>query len=915
MIVKKIIILTSFFAVLFSASVQAAMPIYERLDPIEFNLNAPTSVAVDQSGCIYVAESVSDKVHLYTQSGAYIETLSGLSMPISVAVDGSGKIYVGNKGSGNVEVYNNGLTFQYKLGAGDGEFMQPGAIAIDSAGKIYVADSGADKIKIYSTDGSYEGEFGISGSGDGKLHFPTSIAIDEASDELIISDLQLITDSYGDEIEGARIHVYEKSGTNQYKRSFGDSGVGTGKISKPMGVELDSAGRVYVTDSVQHVVHIYENDGTYLGTLYDLIDPMRNPLGIAFSGGNRLHMASMTTGTVEIYGIETYTDMVVSPLSLSYEGQAGSSLADQEIQITNNGTGDLDWSTSISSVWTTLSESTGTTSAGAVTSLDVTVDPAGLPAGTYNGSITVASGTGETEIIAVELIVQPTPELSVDVTELEYTSVNGSLPGAQSASITNIGEGTMNWSAAKDSGWITLSKASGTAPDSVDVSVDITSKVLGSYTGTITVTGEGAQSSPASIAVTMNITQQTGTINVTANIPEAGYTINGPESFTGSGTSWTRAGALTGTYSIIYADAEDYETPSAQSGALTSGGALNFTGVYTAAEPEVPALDKNIITGAGPGKRNTGLVKIYKSDGTYTGVSFLAHGYSYGVNVAAGDINCDGVEEIITAPGPGPNNPAEISVYDKDGNKLTNLTITASANKYGATVASGDLDGDGDDELIVGAGAGAGNASDVKVYEYDEAGGELIESGIDLQAYAGGYGVKVSAADVDNDGIEELITAPGPGPGNSGEIKIWTVDTSLGAGQWSASIMQSYTVDAPYGYSVSIAGGDLDGDGNAEVITGYGPHRRARDVIMTYDINGDKVEQFKAYMARSYGVMVAAGDLNNDGTAEIIAGAGPGRRNRAIVKVFDANGIELRRFRALRTRYGVNVAVGDLGIE
>ncbi|MEW6601280.1 MAG: hypothetical protein AB1499_09935, partial [Nitrospirota bacterium] len=63
-----------------------------------------------------------------------------------------------------------------------------------------------------------------------------------------------------------------------------------------------------------------------------------------------------------------------------------------------------------------------------------------------------------------------------------------------------------------------------------------------------------------------------------------------------------------------------------------------------------------------------------------------------------------------------------------------------------------------------------------------------------------------------------------------------------------------------------------------------------------------------------YGVNVASGDLDNDGVSEIVAGTGPGDRNRAIVKIFDANGVEQARFKVMNTRYGVNIAVGHLGL-
>jgi len=173
----KAVICLGISAILFICSLgisqAAVMPAYERLTPITASLDAPTAVAIDNYGCIFVAESINNRLLIYTQGGQYYQTLSGLQKPVSVAVDANGKIYIGNKNTGNVEVYSSGLSLLFKLGAGDGEFTQPAAIAVGSSGKVYVADSNEDVIKVYNADGTAYATFGSSGSGDGEFHFPT----------------------------------------------------------------------------------------------------------------------------------------------------------------------------------------------------------------------------------------------------------------------------------------------------------------------------------------------------------------------------------------------------------------------------------------------------------------------------------------------------------------------------------------------------------------------------------------------------------------------------------------------------------------------------------------------------------------------------------------------------------------------
>ncbi|CAG0964655.1 hypothetical protein METP3_01060 [Methanosarcinales archaeon] len=79
----------------------------------------------------------------------------------------------------------------------------------------------------------------------------------------------------------------------------------------------------------------------------------------------------------------------------------------------------------------------------------------------------------------------------------------------------------------------------------------------------------------------LTIQAQTGTISVTTNNPSATFTVTGPATYTGSGSSWTRANAPVGTYSITFASISGKNTPSDTSKTLTNGGSITFSGTYT----------------------------------------------------------------------------------------------------------------------------------------------------------------------------------------------------------------------------------------------------------------------------------------------------------------------------------------------
>jgi hypothetical protein len=71
-----------------------------------------------------------------------------------------------------------------------------------------------------------------------------------------------------------------------------------------------------------------------------------------------------------------------------------------------------------------------------------------------------------------------------------------------------------------------------------------------------------------------------GTINVTTNLAAATFTITGPATYTGSGTSFTQTFAPAGTYSIVFGAVAGYQTPPPESLTLPNGGVITFVGIY-----------------------------------------------------------------------------------------------------------------------------------------------------------------------------------------------------------------------------------------------------------------------------------------------------------------------------------------------
>lgn len=104
-----------------------------------------------------------------------------------------------------------------------------------------------------------------------------------------------------------------------------------------------------------------------------------------------------------------------------------------------------------------------------------------------------------------------TPVLSLSQSTVPFSATQGSgtNPNPSTVNVTNAGSDTLTFSAASDSPWLSVNPASGTAPQSLQVSATLGGLTAGTYTGHISVSATSAQNSPASITVIFNVAAPT----------------------------------------------------------------------------------------------------------------------------------------------------------------------------------------------------------------------------------------------------------------------------------------------------------------------------------------------------------------------------------------------------------------------
>ncbi len=271
-----------------------------------------------------------------------------------------------------------------------------------------------------------------------------------------------------------------------------------------------------------------------------------------------------------------------------------------------------------------------------------------------------------------------------------------------------------------------------------------------------------------------------------------------------------------------------------------------------------------------------------------------------GVRVAVADVNDDGFLDIIAAPGPGAESFGQVRIFDgftftlfQSNNGI--FSPYGEDHTAGMFVAAGDIDGDFIPDIVVASGPGPKKRL-------------MIMNGLDGTVLGKFYvhdtrfvgGIRVAVGDVNGDGINEIVTAPGPGLPRA--IRVWDPATALLVGPELRPFGTAYRK----GYH--IATGYFDQDDAADLVVG----RNDADVVQVYSGATRQLLSSATPFGSPFngGVRVAVWDSDLDGIDELIVGPGP----NAVLPVKIGNGATTIDTLPFGSRYsgGLFVAASEL---
>jgi sugar lactone lactonase YvrE len=383
-------------------------------------------------------------------------------------------------------------------------------VAVGPTGSVYTAD-----------DATLDFNYAADLIRDGKpialaeiLVGPVGMALDRSGNLYIAdagSNIVYRTDANGG---GAQI-VAGGHGSPGYN---GDGGPATSaRLNRPSAVAVDAAGNLFIADTGNHAIRRIEASSGTIVTLIGNGAPAFAPDGPAsqnaFAFPTRLALdpsgnlyVSDGTNRIRRITMASAPRLTVDSGSLSFAAQIGGSApAAQTVNVGSSGAA-VSFTATPSAGW--ISATPATAQSG--NAVSIAVNPAGLAAGAYTGTVTIASaGAFNGVAIAITLNLTAANALTLNPPSLAFTyNLGDDPPMPQTLAVGAALNGALAFSTAvtvdSDVPWLLVDTASGTTPASIQVSVTSLDMLdPGAYGGMITVSAPNAN--PVVVAVQLQI--------------------------------------------------------------------------------------------------------------------------------------------------------------------------------------------------------------------------------------------------------------------------------------------------------------------------------------------------------------------------------------------------------------------------
>ncbi|MFY9912866.1 MAG: 6-bladed beta-propeller [Candidatus Sulfotelmatobacter sp.] len=275
----------------------------DKLKTFPWQLIGPYGIAIDSKGLVYVADQKVGAIFIFNTeahdatlikngSDAHFGWINGL------AIDDADRLFVSDGKLRHVLIFNSKHEIEGQIVEG---LVDPVGLAIDNENRfLYVVDEQQDQVFVYDADSLKQlRKLGPvvppakkhTMTGPGEFSAPTNVAVDSDGNVYVTDTLN------------SRVEMFDSDGN--FISTFGKAGDGPGYFFRPKGIAIDSDGHIWVADQYQDRVQVYNREGqllTYIGDTHaNGPGQFKALVGIAIDKQNRVFTTEQYPGRMQMF--------------------------------------------------------------------------------------------------------------------------------------------------------------------------------------------------------------------------------------------------------------------------------------------------------------------------------------------------------------------------------------------------------------------------------------------------------------------------------------------------------------------------------------------------------------------------------------------------------------------------------------
>ena len=271
----------------------------DRIKTFPFQLLGPYGIAIDSKGLVYVADQKVGAIFIFNTETRDTQLIRNgyeahFALVNGIAIDDSDRIFVSDGKMHRVLIFNPKHEVENQITEG---LVDPVGLAIDNENRLlYVVDTQQDQVIVYDADSlKLLRRIGTGGKNHylttpGDFGGPSNVAVDKDGNVYV-------TDTMNN-----RVEIFDAEG--KFISLFGQHGDGPGYFARPKGIAVDCDGHIWVADEYQDRVQVFNRDGqllTYLGGHGNYPGQFAALVGIAIDKQNRVFTTEQYPGRMQMF--------------------------------------------------------------------------------------------------------------------------------------------------------------------------------------------------------------------------------------------------------------------------------------------------------------------------------------------------------------------------------------------------------------------------------------------------------------------------------------------------------------------------------------------------------------------------------------------------------------------------------------